>query len=98
MDVFENHLAGIGRALTDLVLFLAAGNVRGVGWDHEYRDTLVTELGVFGSKHRIEAGHAAVGDEALGAVDDILITLATGRGPYGSNVRPGICFSEAERG
>src|SRR6185436_12540491 len=43
-------------------------------------------------------GVAAVGDEALGAVDDPLVALADGVGLHAGDVRPRVRLGEAERG
>jgi hypothetical protein len=47
---------------------------------------------------RVPVRVAAVGDEALGAVDDVLVALADGRGAHAGDIGAGVRLGQAERG
>src|SRR3546814_18468430 len=52
-----------------------------------------------GARHQGEhAGMRRIGDEALGAVDDVMIALAFGAGPDAGGIRAGLGFGQGEAG
>ena len=46
----------------------------------------MTAFGIGLGEDRVDAGHTSVRDEALGAVEDVLVTIEPGLGAHGSRV------------
>ena len=80
LDVVERDHRGVGGALAELVLLLVHGHAVGVARDDERGDAAVAGLLVGLGVDRVPGGVRAVGDEALGAVDDVLVALLHGGG------------------
>ncbi|MNS87604.1 hypothetical protein D3C72_1215520 [compost metagenome] len=90
--VFQHHVAGLGAALTHLLVRLAERDPRRIGGHDERRDARRARAA--GARHQREgAGTRRVGDEALGAVDDVVVAIQLGarlqRGGVGAGVRLG---------
>ena len=79
LDFVEGDGRGVGRPLAHLVLLLVDADPGEVGVDDEGADPAVTGLGVGLGVDREVVGVGAVGDEALGAADDVLVALLDGR-------------------
>jgi hypothetical protein len=87
----------IGGALSELVLLLVNDDT-GVARDDEGRDAAVAGVLVGLRVDRVPVGVRAVGDEALGAVDDVLVALLDGGGAHARDVGAGVGLGQAERG
>jgi hypothetical protein len=59
-----------------------------VGLEEEGRDAGVTAVGVGLREDGVEVRDAGVRDEALAAVEDVLVAVADGRCPHRRRVRP----------
>ena len=70
-----------------------------VGFHDESRDAARALVLRVGARHqREDAGVRRVGDEALGAVDDVVVAVADGRGAQRRGVRAGVRLGQRERG
>ena len=97
LDLGEGDRRGVRGALAHLVLVLVDDHA-GVTRDDEARDAAVPGLLVGLRVDRVPVGVLAVGDEALGAVDDPLVALAGGGRLHPGDVRAGVGLGQAERG
>ncbi|MNF12811.1 hypothetical protein D3C80_2144390 [compost metagenome] len=59
----------------DLVQALAAAEARGVHIDHEQRNALGAFAAISLRHHQHHVAGLAIGDEGLGAIDDVLVAL-----------------------
>ena len=73
--VLEDQVAGGRAADTHLLLLLTNGEAGEGALHDESGDAVVAGLGVGHGKDNDGAGHSAVGDEALGAVEHIVVCL-----------------------
>ncbi|MCY1422762.1 hypothetical protein D9M71_384570 [compost metagenome] len=73
----------------DLRQQLAAAEARGPGVDHEQRNALGAFAGIGLGHHQHHVAGLAVGDEGLGAVDDVLVALLHRAGAYRLQVGTG---------
>src|SRR5207342_831828 len=69
-----------------------------VGVDDEGADAAVPALGIGLGVDREVVGIGAVGDEALGAADDVLVALLDGAGFHPGDVGAGVGLGQAEGG
>ena len=98
LDFVEGDGRGVGGPLAHLVLLLVDGDPGEVGVDDEGADPAVAGLGVGLGVDREVVGVGAVGDEALGAVDDVLVALLDGAGLHPGDVGAGVGLGQAEGG
>src|SRR3546814_10378710 len=78
----EDHVGGMRASLAHLAVMLADGDARRIRLDDEGRHPAGALVGRIGARHQGEhAGMRRIGDEALGAVDDVMTALAFGAGP-----------------
>ena len=82
--ILEDQLSGLGACDTHLVLDLTAGEAGSALLNDESGDAAGALGGVGGSEDHQNAGACAAGDEALGAVQDVLVSL----GIIDSNLTP----------
>ncbi len=96
-NVVENHVSGMRAFLAHLVIPLADRDAWGLGFDDERTyATGALDFPVGTRHHGEDAGVRCVGDEALGAVDHVEITVAHGGGLQGSGVGAGVRLGQAE--
>ena len=89
MHVLQHDLAGPGGVLPHLRDRLAARDARPVALHDERADPPVPRLGIGLGEDHEEAGNRRVGDPGLGAVEDVLIALAHGRGEDAGHIGAG---------
>src|SRR4051794_35935147 len=97
LGLVEGDGRGVGGPLAHLV-FLLVHDHRVVLAHEEGGDAAMAGVGVGLGVDREPVGVAAVGDEALRAVDDVLVALAHGAGAHARDVGAGIGLGQAERG
>ena len=85
-DVIKVQLADHSGADAHGVVACADGEAGGVALDNEGSHGLGAQLTVGQSVDCIVVGQGAVGDEALGAVDDPLVAVALSEGQHAGNV------------
>ncbi len=95
LGLVEDDRGGVRRSLAELVLLLVDRH-RVVAGDDEGGDPAVAGVLVGLRVDRVPVGVAAVGDEALGAVDHPLVADLLRRRLHSRDVRPGVGLGEAE--
>src|SRR5690606_359640 len=80
----------------ELAVDRAAGQARGVGGDEEGGDAPVTGVVGGAGEEQDDVGPGAVGDEHLGAVDDVVVAVAHRAGGEPAGVGAGARLGEAE--
>ncbi len=98
LDVVERDRRGVGGALPELVLLLVDRDAVPLALDDERADALVARVLVGLRVDGVVVGVAAVGDEALRAVEDVLVTLLDGGRAHARDVGAGVRLGQAERG
>src|SRR5215218_7586135 len=98
LDVVERDRRGVGGTLSELVLLLVDRHAVEVAIYDERGHAAVAGLLVGLGVDRVVVGVRAVGDEALRAVDDVLVTLLDGRRLHAGDVGAGVRLGQAERG
>ena len=93
LHVLEEDLGGVRGADAQLVLVAAHAYALVVAADDEAGEAVIG-LG----EHGVDVGDAAVGDEALLAVEDETVTLVLGGRLDGRDVAAGLGLGQAERG
>ena len=79
--VVEDDIASVGAFLAHLVVGFAQRDARSTTLDDEGADTTGSlDLGVGARHHGVDSGFRSIGDEALGAVQDIHITVTNRSG------------------
>ncbi|MNJ44910.1 hypothetical protein D3C77_399830 [compost metagenome] len=97
-DVVEKQHGGVLGVQADLAQRLGAAEAGAVGFDQDQRDVLGALAGVAGlGDHHHDIAVAAVGNERLGAIEDIVITLEHGAGLDGLQVGAGIGLGHGHR-
>ncbi|MCY1293626.1 hypothetical protein D9M70_428910 [compost metagenome] len=94
--VVELDLAGIGRMLAELFLHPHHLESGGVGGHDEGADALLAGLRVGDREDDHHSSMAAGGDELLGAVQHVVVTVAAGAGAQVAGIRPGLGLGEGE--
>ncbi len=97
LGVVERHGRRVRRPLAHLVLLLVDDD-RVVTTDEEGRDAAVAGVRVGLGVDRVPVGVRAVGDEALLAVEDVLVALLDGARAHRRDVGAGARLGEAEGG
>ena len=92
----QDQLGGGLAAQSELAVDLAAFEAGGVGGDEEGADALVAGLAAGAGEEQHDVGPGAVGDEHLGAVDDVVAAVADRPGREVAGVGAGARFGEAE--
>ncbi|MNN02147.1 hypothetical protein D3C81_1147950 [compost metagenome] len=97
--VLEDHVAGVGAFLAHLHVALAEADARRLRIDNKGRDAGRALDRRIGARHQREhAGLRRVGDEALGAVDHVVVAIAHGGGAQRAGVRAGVRLGQREGG
>src|SRR4051794_41195998 len=86
LDVVERDRGGVGGALSELVLLLVDRHAVPLALDDERADALVARVLVGLFVDGVVVGVAAVRDEALRAVQDVLVTLLYRRRSHAPDV------------
>jgi hypothetical protein len=97
LGLVEGDGRGVGGSLSELVLLLVDRDRVVLRYDERGDAAMagvLVRLGVDREPVRI----AAVGDEALGAVDDVLVALLDGAGLHPGDVGAGVRLGQAEGG
>jgi hypothetical protein len=92
----EDHLGGDVAGQAHLLLRGAEGHARRVARHHERGEAALGVVGGAGEQDVVVRARA-VADPLLGAVDDVLVTLADGPGPDSAHVGAGLGLGEAVR-
>ena len=85
-DILEGHGRRVGGPLSHFVDRFSVADSRESGRDDEADDSLVLLLPVRGGKDQVEVGISPVGNPHLGPVEDIVISLESGRRLHGGRV------------
>ena len=96
--VVERQLAGRGPGDSHLRLEPRDREARRVTLDEEGRDAGVAGVWVGLREDGVEARDASVGDEALAAVEDVLVAVTDGGRPHRGGVRAGFRLGQRVRG
>ena len=94
--VLKDQVAGGGAADAHLLLVLAGGEAGEVLLHDEGRDAVVALGLVSHGEHHEGIGHVAVGDEALGTVEDVVVALQHRQGLLAGGVCAGVGLGQAE--
>ena len=94
--VLEDQVAGGRTADTHLLLLLTNGEAGEGALHDEGGDAVVAGLGVGHGEDDHGAGHSAVGDEALGAVEHVVVTLQHSGGLLAGSVGTGVGLGQTE--
>ena len=94
--VLKDQVAGGGAADAHLLLVLAGGEAGEALFHNEGGDAVVA-LGLVGhGKDHEGVSHVAVGDEALGAVEDVVVALQHRHGLLAGGIGTGVGLGQAE--
>ncbi len=97
MAIVEDDVAGMGALLAHLLVPFAELDARRAALDQERGNAVGTFVGRRGARHHgEEPGLRRVGDEALGAVEDIAVAIAPRGRLQGGGVGAGIRFGQRE--
>ena len=96
--VVEGELAGGRAGDAHLRLQASDGEARRIRLDEERGDPRMPAVGVGLREDGVEVGDAGVGDEALAAVEDVLVAVADGRRPHRRRVGAGAGLRQRVRG
>jgi len=89
LDIVEDYLGGLRAAHAHLVLALPKRQTFGAGLHHEERLAPVALAGIVAGQNGQLVGVFAVGDEYLGAVDDVIIAIPFAGSPDSGYIGPG---------
>ena len=96
-DIGEREGRRVGRALTHLVEVLLDLDARRIHRDDEGRDSAVTLGRIRLCEDDGPRRPTGVGDEGLGAVEDVLVAAPLGRRLHSCDIRPRVGLAEPER-
>ncbi len=96
VNVLQKQFDGVGAADSELVIDRPDGEARESALDDEGADSLHARSGIGERKDDVDAGEAAVGDPALGAVQDVLIAILDCGRLAGSRIGAGAGLGQAE--
>src|SRR5205807_1141604 len=96
LAILEDELRGIGCPPAQFVQLAADAVARRSFLHHQYRQPLMTALRLGSHEDDDQVGIDAVGDEHLGAVHDVRITVTPGDGLYMGDVGTTRWFGHAE--
>ena len=94
--VVQDHVAGHGAALAHLLVLFAKRQTGRIGRNDEGRNA--PSAGASGARHQREgAGARRVGDEALGAVEHIVVAVGFSAGLERSGIGAGVGLGQRKR-
>ena len=94
--IFEDQIVGSGSTDAHLLFMNALGEARGILFDHEQGDALQA-LGLIGDcENNIGRSSVAVGDEALGAVQNVFVAVLHSSGLLARSVGASAGFGQTE--
>ena len=95
--IFEDHVAGVGTLMAHLVVWLAKRYAGGSAFYDKSTDTACTyDLGIRARHHCIDPGVWSIGNEALGAVKDIVVAIANRGGFQRRGIGTGVRLGQAK--
>ena len=95
-DILQHHVGGGVAHQTHLGLVLAAGDAGGLHVHDEGGDALVALRHIGLGVDDAVVGQRCAGDEALAAVEDVVVAVLHGGGDHAAGIRAGARLREAE--
>ena len=96
-DVVHDNFGGVRQPEAHLVLMGACRKTGRVAVDQKRRDAVATSLGIGLGEDDVDRRNRAIRDEALRAVEHILVTIEHSRGLHAGNVGASVGLGQAER-